>query len=99
MTEQIMKILPVELPYENIRENEDLELHFALGYNCSIKDCAVAIEKANLVRCPTEEEMFKILYNERMMLRFGARSGEGKETDYDLRCIAKSLLALLRGEK
>lgn len=95
MNEQIMRILPVELPYENIRENEDLELHFALGYNCSIKDCAAAIEKANLVRCPTKKEILGAV------ARGWCDEGNShKVMDVVLAVsIAESLLALLRGEK
>lgn len=95
MNEQIMKILPVELPYENIRENEDLELHFALGYNCSIKDCASAIEKANLVRCPTEEEIEIVMHN-----AYFKHKELIKSTDAGmLKEYAKAIFALLRGEK
>jgi len=48
MTEQIMKILP--------KHRTDIE-PFNAGYNAGRDDCAAAIEKANLVRCPTEKEI------------------------------------------
>ena len=104
MNEQIMRILPVELPYENIRENEDLELHFALGYNCSIKDCASAIEKANLVRCPSEVQIRDIIRkafdldalvsNEELMDNFSNTIWEMFVAEEE---ATKAILALLRG--
>ena len=97
MNEQIIKILPVELPYENIRENEDLELHFALGYNCGITDCAAAIEKATLVRCPTEKEIEECIID---VHRQEYDPLEKINLDmFNVHMIAKELLALLRGEK
>lgn len=95
MNEQIMKILPAELPSDNLRKNVDFEWHFACGYNCSRNDCASAIEKANLVRCPTEEEIEIVMHN-----AYFKHKELIKSTDAGmLKEYAKAIFALLRGEK
>lgn len=56
MTEQIMKILPAKK-----ESSYNMPDDWITGYNRALKDCAAAIEKANLVRCPTEEEILNCI--------------------------------------
>lgn len=98
MTEQIMKILPAKIGLEFNALYPDESRYVRHGYNQAIDECATAIEKANLVRCPTEEEIADLIWKcheDNMKLKFGLRKN-AVEMDS---VIAKALLALLRGEK
>ena len=90
MNEQIMKILPAKK-----ESSYNMPDDWITGYNRALKDCAAAIEKANLVRCPTEEEILGAV------ARGWCDEGNShKVMDVVLAVsIAKSLLTLLRGDK
>ena len=95
MNEQIMKILPAKK-----ESSYNMPDDWITGYNRALKDCAVAIEKANLVRCPTEKEIqLAVMDTVRSSkdLQFNVRDFEQfKRNTLE---IAKSILILLRGEK
>ena len=101
MNEQIMKILPAKKEVKGISVggkglcvgywNDDR----VSGYNIGRDDCAAAIEKANLVRCPTEEEIEIVMHN-----AYFKHKELIKSTDAGmLKEYAKAIFALLRGEK
>ena len=73
----------------------EISAHKMHDRNSAINDCASAIEKANLVRCPTEKQIIDILMDKEDLLSDGYDyySANGVES------VAKALLALLRGDK
>ena len=95
MTEQIMKILPAKIGLEFNALYPDESRYVRHGYNQAIDECATAIEKANLVRCPTEEEIEIVMHN-----AYFKHKELIKSTDAGmLKEYAKAIFALLRGEK
>lgn len=90
MNEQIMKILPAKKDDSKVQGYTYNEGKI-IGHNNCLDDCAAAIEKANLVVCPSEQKIIDAIFTEDEK-HGGAGTSNTKQ-------IAKALLALLRGEK
>lgn len=86
MNEQIMRILPAKIGLEFNALYPDESRYVRHGYNQAIDECATAIEKANLVRCPTEKEILDCISAVCQC-----------SSCVTCRESAKALLALLRG--
>ena len=93
MTEQIMKILPAKklrsVDIKNVKLLADAyDLGIVQGHNDCVDLSYAAIEKANLVRCPTEKEILDCISAVCQC-----------SSCVTCRESAKAILALLRGEK
>lgn len=91
MNEQTMKILPAYKKPVVVNHGENNRIKdkaFCRGYNAGVDDCAAAIEKANLVRCPTEKEILNCISAVCQC-----------SSCVTCRESAKAIIALLRGEK
>ena len=107
MTEQIMKILP-EKKEDRMHPLNQITVQDIIAevHNKCVDDCAAAIEKANLVRCPSEVQIRDIIRkafdldalvsNEELMDNFSNTIWEMFVAEEE---ATKAILALLRGEK
>ncbi len=82
---KLAKVLPAK---KRIHASSAVYMPFEdIGFNKGVDACAEAIEKANLVLCPTEEEIYQEI---RMATSVSGEFFGGE--------FAKALLALLRNE-
>lgn len=58
---KLAKVLPAKKDPE---QQDTCKVEYAMGYNQAIDDCKAAIERANLVRCPSVEELRKFIISE-----------------------------------